>query len=182
MTVFEDRLWSELLETSCDVAPVGAKSVAPRRNSLKFAAAGTAIAAVLGTSAALALDSVSSPPAFAVTQNTDGTITVDINELTGVSGANAQLASLGVRAEAIVIDPSCTSDARSIPYPDLHGAILGPSDLTVGVTIHPAAIPAGDTLLLGAKQGASGQVAVRVMLVKDPAPSCVGGFRSSPPS
>jgi hypothetical protein len=182
MTAFENRLWSDLVRqhgegTTLYKLP---ESTRHRHRRALLGAAAFALVAVLGTVGALTLDGITGRPAYAVNQNPDGTVTVMINELTGVTGANAQLASLGVRAEAIALDPSCTSAVSSVSDPELLGAILAPSDLNVGVTIHPSGIPVGDTLLLAAKQGSSGQVAVRVMLVRDPAPSCVGGFRAGP--
>jgi hypothetical protein len=43
----------------------------------------------VGTALALALSAASSSPAFAVTRNADGTITVRITRIAGIAGANA---------------------------------------------------------------------------------------------
>ena len=40
-----------------------------------------------------------SPPAFAVTRNPDGTVTVNLMQLSGIAGANKKLAAMGVRAQ-----------------------------------------------------------------------------------
>ena len=64
-----------------------------------------------GTAAALVLSAASSPPAFAVNRNSDGTWTVSIQRLAAVHGANAKLAALGIRARLVVVASGCSVKA-----------------------------------------------------------------------
>jgi hypothetical protein len=45
---------------------------------------------------ALALGATSTSPAFAVTRNHDGTVTISIKRSSGIAGANAKLRQLGI--------------------------------------------------------------------------------------
>ena len=53
----------------------------------------------MATAAALLLGASTSSPAFAVTRNADGTVTVDLMKPSGIAGANERLAAMGVRAQ-----------------------------------------------------------------------------------
>jgi hypothetical protein len=112
-------------------------------------------AAVAG---ALTFTASTSPPAYAVVVNPNGSVTLTINELIGVSGANAQLARLGVRARVARIEPHCAAhnhfirvrfpihaDMPVVPELLRHGR--GPFG-RLRMIIHPGEIPRGDTLLM----------------------------------
>jgi hypothetical protein len=73
------------------------------------AVAGAAAAAVVALSAAMG-----APPAFAVTNNSDGSVTITLTELTGVSGLNAKLASMGVAVRAVPVVSGCNAPARVV--------------------------------------------------------------------
>ena len=47
------------------------------------------------------------PAAFAVTDNQDGSVTITLNEITGVSGLNAKLASMGIAVRAVPVVSGC---------------------------------------------------------------------------
>ncbi len=118
--------------------------------------AGTVALAIATTAAALVLGTSTSTPAFAVTENPSGTVTVTIRELVGVTGANAQLARLGVRARVASIQPGCTPAAGLIHVAPEARVLLAIITVEknrdgVGLTINPRAIPPGDTLLLTAR-------------------------------
>ena len=51
----------------------------------------------LGTALVLVLSAASTSPAFAVSRNHDGTVTISIKRSSGVAGANARLNQLGIR-------------------------------------------------------------------------------------
>ncbi len=100
-----------------------------------------------GTAAALVLSAASSPPAFAVNRNSDGTWTVSIQKLAAVHGANAKLAALGIRARLVVVTQGCTVKAlppaavqamqlartvASAPKPQVAVAKLDPTKIPPG--------------------------------------------------
>ena len=73
------------------------------------ALAGAATAAVLAIGAAS-----TAAPAFAATSNPNGTVTITLNDLTGVAGLNAELASMGVAIRAVPIVSGCTATAQVV--------------------------------------------------------------------
>lgn len=191
---FEDRLWGYLMtEHGAQLATL------PRRrrktaNPRSWVVGGSAVAAA-GTAAglAVALFATAATPAFAVTNNSNGTVTVRIHELVGISGANAELARLGVHARAVRLIPNCLKSLAQVPpaqwtykavrpegatpsgqIRDNGGRTQIPVDPTrasSAVTIEPSQIPAGDTLVLAAREIAS-HVQLAVLMVRGPAPTC----------
>ncbi len=103
MSTFEDNLWRELArEHDAEHALPGRASTSGPARRRRLAGASLGLAAV-ATAAALVLSAGTAAPAFAVTSNPNGTVTVTIDEIAGIAGANAQLTALGVRARAVPI-------------------------------------------------------------------------------
>lgn len=171
---FEDRLWSDLVQQH-GAGLALAQRPAPRRRRTRPALLTGGAVGVLGTATALAfaLAATTSTPAFAVTNNSDGTVTVTIHDIAGVAGANAELARLGVRASAVPAVSGCTAPVTREPEYRFAGA-LRPDPASYAVTIKPSAIPRGDTLVLAAKELSTNRVELGVMLVRGPAPACSG--------
>lgn len=69
--------------------------------SLGMASAGIAIA--------LALTAASSPPAFAVTRNHDGTYSVTLKDLRAIPAANKQLARMSLHAQLVQVRAGCVA-------------------------------------------------------------------------
>jgi hypothetical protein len=100
--------------------------------------------------------STSTTPAYAVTVNGDGSVTLTLNEVLGVNGANKQLVKLGVRASVAKVEPGCTAIGEIVPVPsntlsqqqmvETEKPHEGLSGLVW--VIHPNAIPPGDTVLI----------------------------------
>jgi hypothetical protein len=171
MATFEDQLWTDLLsEHGTELA--GASRSATRRSRAKpiLVTAGTFGVVGAATAVALTLTATASPPAYAVTANPDGTVSVTINEIVGVSGANAELARLHVRAKAVLETADCTANPPQVPTKVFGGGALQGNPVD-GVTIIPDAIPVGDTLMLVAKTSGNAG-ALTAIIVRGPAPSC----------
>jgi hypothetical protein len=171
MSIFEDNLWDELVrEHHAEHAHPGrAISGRPARRRLL---AGTSLGlAGAATAAALALTAGTAPPAFAVTSNANGTVTVTINQIAGIAGVNSELAALGVSARAVPIVEGCTATVQPLPKGTAPGAVL-PAPNMQSFTITPSAIPAGDTVVLAARQS-GGAVQTTNALVQGAAPVCV---------
>jgi hypothetical protein len=141
-----------------DQIPVLQPSSRPRRSRrTSFAAAGGlaligAIVAVVWLTA-----STSTTPAYAVTVNGDGSVTLTLNEVIGASSANEQLAKLGVRAVIAKVEPGCTATGEAVPIPSSTFSqqermveTEKPREGLSGLVwvIHPSAIPPGDTVLI----------------------------------
>ncbi|MGO9899827.1 MAG: hypothetical protein ACLP0J_09065 [Solirubrobacteraceae bacterium] len=174
MSTFEDNLWRELVrEHQAEHAHPGRAATGGLVRYRRLAGASLGLAAA----ATLALTAGTAAPAFAVTSNPNGTVTVTINEIAGIAGANAQLAALGVRARAVQIVQGCAAGPL-ISQKVLGGATdgSGGSSLPTSITIEPSEIPAGDTLVLAAKQfanGAANGVQMFDAIVQGAAPACV---------
>ena len=88
MSKFEDRLWRELVRRhGADLAQMtrpGSKRAQRARPRL-LAGTSVALAGVL-SAVALVLSAASSPPAFAVNRNPDGTVTVAIHQISASRG------------------------------------------------------------------------------------------------
>jgi hypothetical protein len=181
MSRFEDRLWAELVERHTALAAqpgaVPARrrtSRAPLRRLLPIAV--TALIAAVAIVLAGGLGSGGGTPAYAVTQNPDGTVTVTIRELVGVEGADNQLETLGVPVRVAAPEAGCVTSSytpvrltAAMHATLFHYTSTGPR----GVQIDPAAIPVGDTLLLSAREAGQGVVALAVTLYRGQAPPCL---------
>jgi hypothetical protein len=112
--------------------------------------------------------------------NPDGTITVTSEEVFAAAELNEQLAMLGVSAKALRADPDCSSTIANVEWGDLYPRIVIQNDPRPGVTIRPDAIPVDHTLVLAAERAPrparQPPIMVRTILVKGPAPPCVGEF------
>jgi hypothetical protein len=115
--------------------------------------------------------STSSPTAYAVSEHSDGTITVTIDELLGIGEANAALAKLGVKATVAKVEPGCPSDLDTVTMPPgLGHKIVSPERQSV--TIQPSYIPPEDSLLISAERVGAG-IELSTGLYRGPSPSCV---------
>jgi len=173
MSRFEDRLWSELvLERGLELAAV-TRAERPRRLRTGPVAVGAVV--VAGALAAVALTATTGPSpsdAYSVSQSFDGTVTVSIKELSGVSGANAELTDLHVRVRVAAVEAGCTATGKTVPIPPaIASDLLRPEKQSV--TIEPNLIPEGDILVISAKQLGTG-VGMSYGFYRGTAPSCVG--------
>lgn len=120
---------------------------------------GTAAAAMLAVALALLLGTSATTPAFAVTDHHNGTVTVKLLKLSGITGANRRLAALGIRAK-IVREVQL---ARVVSR--LNPCLGGPAESGRTLSFDPRKIPPKRLLLLSADRTAqlisvSGQVKV----------------------
>jgi hypothetical protein len=168
MTDIEDRLWEQLVrEPGAELALAVQRPLARSRVSRQASiTAGGALAVTIGVIVAMLFltAGTKTTPAYAVIQNADGSVTLTLNELLGVSAANEQLARLGVRATVAKVEASCTATGEAVPFPastlSPQKQIVETEKRTEGLSglawiIRPNAIPAGDTVLI-AVQPANG--------------------------
>jgi hypothetical protein len=94
MTKFTDHLWSDLAR---EHGPALAQAGRPSRFRRPRVLAGSTLAlAGAGTALGLVLTATSAAPAFAVTQNSDGSVLVTVSQTQDIVQANAKLASMGI--------------------------------------------------------------------------------------
>jgi hypothetical protein len=172
MSTFEDRLWSELArEHGEEIRLHGttATNHPARRRRRPAVLAATALSTACVTAAAvLALTATTAaPPAYAVSDNSDGTVTVTLNDISALTALNAELARDGIRAKAVPLSATCPT--RGFP----HAMPAGTNPSTYTLTIVPADIPAGFTAVVAASESSSGQVQLVQGAWPSPGPSCV---------
>src|ERR1700733_7579320 len=175
MTRFSDQLFDDLMrEHGPALAHATPPAHPPRRVTMRrtlLAGGGTlAAAAIAGT-----LVATSGTPAYAVTKNPDGTITLAVYQKSGIAGANTRLRQLGDKQVVVVpVERGCTS---KVTPPAVSGkghlittGISRSPDGTITVNAH--GIPAGDILGIGVATSGNTSYSIGT-LASPPAPGCV---------
>lgn len=168
----------------------------PRFPTVRFAghprmlAGGTTAAVAAGTAAVLAIGAATTaPPAFAVANNQDGSVTITLNDLTGVSGLNAKLASMGVAIRAVPVVSGCNAPAQVVgpdgglqPASTLAVSQL-PTDPRTGgsfnlraITVAPPHTPGQTEIVAASTSG----IDLLGQTVQGQVPSCVAPAGSTP--
>ncbi len=168
MSEFEDNLWVKVVREHGDELARIERTDQPRRVTRPRLLAGTTVGlAAIAVAAALLLGASTSPPAFAITRNHDGTVTVNLRKLAGIAGANAKLAAMGVRAQ--IAAP--TKHAPKLMCPD--GAV--PT-----VTFDPASIRKRQEIVIApGETGARDAAAIKGLLSRSNAASGSTGSGST---
>jgi hypothetical protein len=188
MTKFADQLFDDLMREhgpalARTTPPAPRRHIATRRTLL---ATGTACAAVGVTAGALVAGG--GTPAYAVTTNPDGTVTLAVYQKSGIAGANARLRQLGDGQVVVVpVESGCPS-LGSLPAPAVPRRGHIPTQVTASrdgsVTVKAKGIPAGDILVVGFKTTVHGSTVTSgggSRLTSPPAPNCVS-LPSAPPA
>ena len=177
MSKFEDRLWSELvLDHGPELASLTRVEVPRHSRRGPVAVGAVALAGAIAAVAITASTGTSPSVAYAVSQSSDGDVTVSIRELTGVSGANAQLAKLKVRARVETVEATCAETGVIVKIPHAIVSHLV-SHEGASLVIDPSLIPQGDTLAIAASP-LGDAVGLSYELYRGAAPSCVGAGAS----
>jgi hypothetical protein len=185
MTKFADQLFDDLMREH-GPALARTRPPAPRRHFATrrtLLAAGAACAAVAAAAGVLAAGG--GTPAYAVTTNPDGTVTLAVFQTSGIAGANARLRQLGDGQVVVVpVNAGCPS-LRSLPAPAVprrgHIAVQAGSSRDGSVTVNAKGIPAGDILVVGFQTTTHGRLRSTLgggKLTSPPAPSCVSLSRA----
>lgn len=153
MTKFEEHLWREFEREHGDALT---EMHRPSATHTRLARPRLVVGAGLGLAGAvgvivLLLGTTTVSPAFAVTRNHDGTVSISIKGSSGVAGANAELNHLGIRARVMSQAPSGCQPTLS--HPPGGQAAPAPSQATREIanahwTINPRQIPKDSTLAL----------------------------------
>lgn len=145
-----------------------------RRSPARIAVTATVAAAAVAAFLLVPSLSDNAPTASAVTFNGDGTVTIQLTDVTDMPTANEMLEQAGIHAELVSMWPEPSTcapgvePAPSLPEPD--GLVLDqPRDEQNILTFRPTEIPAGARLVIFAGTGtmvryASGEVAPSVVM------------------
>jgi hypothetical protein len=176
MTKFADQLFDDLMREhgpalALTRPPTPPKRhITPRRTLLAAGAGGlAAAAAIAGT-----LVAGSGTPAYAVTKNPDGTITLAVYRSSGIAAANARLRQLGDQQVVVVpVEPGCPS-LHALPGAAPPRGVIIQTGMSRGgsVTVQAQGIPRGDILVVGVETTAHGTLS-GATLTSPPPPSCV---------
>jgi hypothetical protein len=119
-----------------------------------------------------------------VVENSDGTLWIDVDDLSEVDEVCAQLTQLGARATALVPDTACEVVVEEVSWSDLYPRIVTRNGPEPGIIVQPGTIPEGHTLLLGVHTSPRvpdrRNVAIVLSLIRGPAPSCYGKIITPP--
>jgi hypothetical protein len=174
MSEFEENLWQDVVrEHGQDLAKAGSVAARRRRPARPRLLAGTSLGlAGVGAVLALVLGAASSTPAFAVTRNHDGTVSVKVFRVAGIAAANAKLAALGIRARIVPQTDGCVPLVEAARGTQTTSAGAG-LQAASAVQFDSRGIPGGRTLVIAA-QNAGGKVDINVVnAVRGAAPACM---------
>lgn len=167
MGTFDEGLWARLVEQHGADRVV--LSSAPRRLRARPMILKVSAAAVAAATLAVVLvlsATTSTPPAYALTRNANGTFTVTINDLTSaIPALNAKFAQLGIDETVIPVTAGCQQPGLL----NYAGATMSES-----LTFSPGRkyLAPGYDGALAAEQLPNGKVAMLVGAFKPPLPSC----------
>lgn len=183
MTKFADQLFDDLMrEHGPELAQARPPMAARRRVATRPLWLGTGAAGLAAgvTAGVLVLGGSPAYAAYAVTSH-HGTVSVSVNQASGVAGANAALRRLRAHVVVVPVRPGCVP-LSSLPRP-APGTHLRGVSTKVGRDVHghrsvsvqiKGGIPAGDTLVLAfaTRPGGTGSVGAGG-LITGQAPRCV---------
>jgi len=179
MTKFADQLFDDLMREhgpalAHTVPPAHPKRHITTRRTLLAGGGALAVAgAVAGT-----LVAGSGTPAYAVTKNPDGTITLAVYQQAGIAQANARLRQLSDKQVVVVpVEAGCLKPPP--PAVSDHGVRISMQSSVSrdgSVTVNAQGIPAGDILVVGMQADGHSRNAVSIV-TSPPAPTCI-----SPPA
>ena len=186
MSKFEDRLWRDLVRRhGADLAEMTNPTAKRAWRARPRLLAGTSVAlAGVGTVAVLLLSAASSPPAFAVNRNSDGTYTVSLQKLAAIHGANARLAALGIRARLVEVTQGC--QVKALPPAAVHAMALARSmagkaaPQIATARLDPRKIPPGQVQVIPAYKVAGTVHVDKAHLMQGQAPTCISTVVAPP--
>jgi hypothetical protein len=178
MTKFADQLYDDLMREHGPALAATRPPAASRRHTASrpaLLAAGAGGLAVAATAGALAAGG--GAPAYALTANRDGTITLAVYHASGIAQANTELRQLGDNVVLVPVRPGCPaigSMRKPAVMPDGKGGISVQTATSKdgSITVNATGIPAGDILVVAAEITANG-TQMAAGLTVPPAPSCV---------
>jgi hypothetical protein len=180
---YEDALWDEIVENHYDeLADLRMPPPSPRRRP-KAAVGATVLTAVGAGVAVIAISASSTAaPAYAVTRNPDGSVSVTLRQLSAIADVNARLKALGVQAVVTRTGSNCSSVPTRIvrlsPVRVSPPTAPGESWSTQQVTV-PGSSSAqpGVVHVLIARRNTGGRIALVQGQSNAPVPACVREIR-----
>jgi hypothetical protein len=176
MTKFADELYDDLmrehgpaLAATRPPAPTR-RPVTSRRAVLAASAGGLAVAATAGS-----LVAVSGTPAYALTTNHDGSISLAVYQGAGVAQANARLRAIGAKVIVVPVGAGCPS-LGSVRKPAVpvtgRVRVQGSVNRDGSITVNAQGVPRGDVIMVATET--SGKLRETASAITSlPVPHCV---------
>lgn len=167
MSKIEDMLWADLMrEPDAELTLTIRQPPAKLRRSPRTSLVAGGGVALLGAILAVLLMTAGTrtTPAYAVTLNGDGSVTLTLNELLGVDGANEQLSKLNIPVVVAKVEPGCATTGEVVESASAqqHDIVevkrVGNGFGGLRWIIHPSAIPPGDTVQISARYTNDGKL------------------------
>jgi hypothetical protein len=181
MSKFEDSLWTELQREHGQALLQNMAKHRSRRTARWIGAA--AAVAVLGTGALAASTYFGgAPPAYAVVDNPDGSVTLTLREVEAFGKATEDLRKRGIRAFAVPMREDCPLDQHlkmeglrlSSQEEETSPVVWNMSDLHQ-MKIYRERIPADAKLVLSATDSDHGRLSIYAGYARGELPTCVYG-------
>lgn len=178
---YEDALWDQIVDNHHDeLTDLRMPPPAPRRRPKALVGATVLTAAGAGAAVIVISASSTTAPAYAVTRNPNGSVSVTLRRLSAIADVNARLKTLGIRAVVTRTGSECSAVPTKIVR--LSPARVSPSTApnwsTQQATI-PGASRARPSVLrvLVAFRSTGGRIALVQGQSTSPVPSCVREIR-----
>jgi hypothetical protein len=166
MSAFSRELWTHLVDAHGADRAVLPTAESRRRPRAIVAAVG-AIAVAVTVAVVLALSATTgTPPAYALTQHADGTVTVTVHDIaTAIPALNARFAQMGIAETVIPVRAGCPTRGL-IRYPG--------ASMSTSLTLRSGRrnLNPGFTGVLAAERLPDGQIGLTVGATRPPVPSC----------
>ena len=85
-------------------------------------------------------------------ENSDGTLWIDINEMTEVDEVQTKLVALGVRVAAVIPDVGCDVAVKEVEWADVYPKMVPRNGPEPRIVVDPTQIPDGHALVLVVQQ------------------------------
>ena len=180
MTKFADQLYEDLMRehgAALRSMPRPATPARARRRAARPAWVTAGLVTATGAAAGgFVVFGGAAAPAYAVTRNANGTVSVAVKQASAIDAANARLKAIGVRVVIVPVRAGCPN-LDTLTDQGLRGAAVG---VSVGghagrvdtITVNAKGVPAGDALVL-AFEDSDGGVFGGSAIIKGKAPGCV---------
>lgn len=172
MTAFEDALWTQLVdEHDADRVTL---SGGPKRDHRRPTIVGGSltVAAIAVATGVIALSGTGAPPAYALTQNADGSFTVTIHDMSAaIPELNARFRQMGIDETVVPVETSCPAQPDNGPAQGLQVDDQETGDMTLTFNPKQSHLAPGFHGVLAAEQLPNGEFAT-VVGAYQTVPSC----------
>lgn len=181
MGKFEERLLDDLVQRHGFEVSEAARP-APRPSSARPLWIGAGALTIAGSIAVAVTVFGGNTPAFAVSKDADGVVTLSIKDIRAVDAANAELRRIGAPVLAVPMTADCTDRFEMDEgfVGEMSGTVASGSGDEGSVTVRTKGLPPGSTVLVAAKKDGDKLTLSDGFSVRGKAPSCLPDVSDAP--